>query len=68
MVAGALHAAIENITHAEFARDLSDSDRFALVGECSGWGDYKAPGNPGQVGREIIGDRISEILLLRIIR
>jgi hypothetical protein len=68
MMASALYAAIENVAHPEFAPDLSGSDGFALVGERSRRRDHKAPRNAGQVGSEIVADRISEILLLRIVR
>ena len=68
MVAGALHAAIENVAHPELASDLLRTDGFALVSERSHGRDHEAPRNPRQVGGEIFGDRIGEILLVWIVR
>src|SRR6266446_3790424 len=38
-VSGLAHAALEHITHAELAPDVSDCNRLALVGECRIAGD-----------------------------
>ena len=68
LLAGPPHAAFEDIADTEVAPDLLHVDRFALVGERRAAGYYNASGNLRQVGCQIIGDRVGEIFLLRIVR
>jgi hypothetical protein len=62
------NAPFEDIVDAQFAPDLLYVNGFALVGEGSGARDYEATGNPREVGGQIVGDAISEIFLVRILR
>ena len=62
------YTAFEDIVDAELAADLPHVNGFALVGEGSGAGDYKATGNPREVTSQVIGDPVSEIFLVRFVR
>ena len=61
------HAAFENMANAEILTDLLYVDRFTLVGEGGGARDYKAIVDPGEVGGQIVGDRVDEIVLPRVV-
>ena len=60
------HAAFEHIPHAEFPPDLLHVDRLALVGESGIAGDDEAVEQMRQIGRQIIGDAVGEIVLLLV--
>ena len=68
LVAAAPHAALEHIADAELATDLLRIDRFALVGEGGVARDHEAAGNALEIGRQIIGDPVGKIFLVRIVR
>ena len=63
---GFAHAAFEHVTHAEFAADLLDVDRLALVDEGRVAGDDEQPFEPRQTGGDVLDQPVGEILLLRI--
>ena len=65
-LAEAAHAAFQKIAHAELAADFLGVDRLALVGEGGVAGDDEGVGQLREVGRQIVGDSVGEILLLRI--
>src|SRR5271165_951369 len=67
LIAGSLDAPFENIANAQFAADLLGVDRLALVGESGVAGDHDAALDACDVGRQILGDAVREILLLRIV-
>ena len=54
MIAGALHAAFEEMRHAEFLSDLPQVTRFGLVLAGRGAADHFEIGDPGQVGKNFI--------------
>ena len=60
-------AAFEHISDTELAADLLGVNAFALIGERSVSRDHQHPGDARQIGRQILGDSVCEILLLRII-
>src|SRR5208282_5636436 len=66
LVAGPLYAALEDVTHAQFSADPLDVI-VALVGESGVAGDHQASLDARDVGRQIFGDPISEILLPRVV-
>ena len=68
LITGPPHAAFEDIPNAEFAAYLLHVDELALVGKGRAAGYYEATGNARQIGGQIVGDPIGEILLLRIVR
>ena len=65
LVTGPPHAAFEDIANAELAADLLYVDRLALVGKSGVAGDHEAAGDPRQIGRQIVGDPVGEIFLVR---
>ncbi len=62
------HASFEDIADAEFTGELLGVDCFSLVSERSVAGDHQTAGNLGEVGRQIVGDGVDEVLLFRIVR
>jgi hypothetical protein len=62
------HAAFEHIADPEVAANLLHVNWFALVGEGGGASDHEAVGDLREVGRQIVGDRVRKIFLLRIVR
>ena len=64
-IAGVLHAAFENVSNAQFATDLADIDRPALVGESGAAGDYKCPGTAREIGYQRFGDTVDKRIVLR---
>ena len=68
LVAGAPHAAFDDISNAKIPSDLLHVGGFAFIGERGIAGDHKAIRNPREIRRQIIGDRVGEVFLLRIIR
>jgi len=67
LVARPPHAAFQYIAHAQLAADLLRVDRLVPIRECSTTRDHETLGDTGQIGRHVLGDPISEILLLRIV-
>ena len=62
----ALHRAFEHIAHAEFLADLLGVDGLALEGERRVARDHEAVADARQVGGEVLGDAVGEIILARI--
>ena len=65
-LAEAAHAAFEQIAHAELPPDLLRVDRLALVGEGRAAGDDEAVLQMREVGGQIVGDPVGEIVLLLV--
>src|SRR5258708_40084727 len=66
-MAGPLDAPLENIANAQFAADPVGVGRFALVCECGVSGDDLASLDAREIGRQIFGYAVDEILLLRVV-
>ena len=62
-----LNLSFEHIVHTELAADLLCVDRPVPVGKGGIARDHEQVGDPRQIGRQIPGDRIGEILLLGIV-
>ena len=67
LVPGPPHAAFEHVAHAELAADLPGIDRLPGIAEGGIAGDHEAGGDARQIGGQIVGDAVGEILLLRIV-
>jgi hypothetical protein len=61
------YAPFQRIAHAEFAADLSDVDRFALVGKGGAPRDDEAPRDPRKVGRQVVGNSIREVFPVNVV-
>ncbi len=59
-------AALHDIAHAEFAADRPGLDRPPLVGLGRGLRDDEGAGGPGEVGGQVLGDLLGEVILLRV--
>src|ERR1700730_6848291 len=68
LVTSSAYAAFEDVVNTELAADLLHVDRLALVSKSGGAGDHKAPGNPRQIARQIVGDSVRKIFLLGVVR
>ena len=66
LVARAAHAPFEHIADRKLAADLFGVDRFVSVGESSVARDHDHVGEPRQVGRDVVGNGIAEILLVGV--
>src|ERR1700733_5184020 len=64
----ALYRAFEDITHPQFLTDLLGVDVLAFEGEGSVARDHEAVADARQIGGEVLGDAISEIILAWIAR
>ena len=60
------HAALQSVAHAEFAPELLHVDRLAFVGEGGVAGDDETVRQVREVGGEIVGDPVGEIVLVRV--
>ena len=67
LIASPPHAAFEDIANAELAADLLCVDGLTLLGKRRVVRDHEASRDPGEIGGQIIGDPIGEILLLLIV-
>jgi len=67
LAAGPTDASFEHIAHAEVAANLLRVDRLIPVGERGIARDHEHIREPRQVGRQVLGDPVSKILLLWII-
>ncbi len=65
-VAGLAHAAFERMPHAELAAHLPQIGGAALVGEGGVARDHQQTGDLGEVGDDVLGDPVGEILLLGV--
>ena len=63
---GSLDAALDEVTDAQLPRDLLGALRHALVRERGMAGDDDQTGEPGELGRQVLGDAVGEILLCRV--
>ena len=59
----ATNAALQNVAHAKLAADLAHVDRLALVLEGGIAGDDEQLGEPRQLGKDILGNAVGEIVL-----
>ena len=66
LLAEAAHAAFEHIAHAEFAPDLLGVDGLALVGEGGVAGDDETVRQMREIGSEVVGEAIREIVLFLV--
>ena len=64
---GFAHAAFQHIPHAHLPTHVLHLHRFAFVGKRGVAGDDKETGNLGEVGGDVFGDAIAEIVLLGIV-
>ena len=62
----ALHRAFEHVADAKLLADHFGVDSLALEGECRAAGNHEAVADARQVGGEVLGDAVGEILLARI--
>ena len=62
----ALHRAFEHIAHAKLLADLLGVDALALVGEGGVARDDEAVADAREIGGEVLGDAVGEIVLGRI--
>src|SRR5215472_12438155 len=67
LVAYPSQATFENIMDPKLAADLLRTYRFAFVGECCTAGNHKTLGSPREIGGQILGDPVGEILMFRVI-
>src|SRR5437660_1631813 len=67
LTGGGVHYS-EHIANAELTADLLCVDRFALIGESRVAGDHEAAGDPREIGSQVVGDPVSEIFLVRVVR
>ncbi len=66
LLAGFLHAALQDVPDIEIARDIGKVGSLALVGKGLVAGDDEQRRDLGEIGGEILGDAVGEILLLGI--
>src|SRR6266446_1191527 len=62
------HAALEDVMYSEFAAEPLQVDGFAFVSKRGVAGDHEAARNPREIGRQIVGDAVHEILLVWVVR
>jgi hypothetical protein len=65
-LADAPHAPFERVAHVEVAAELLCVDRLALIGERGLVRDHEAAGQMREVGGEIVGEAVGEIILLGV--
>ena len=66
LVARATDASFQHIADTKLAADLLRLDRFIPVGERGIPRDHEHVRDPRQIGRQILGDPVREILLLPV--
>ena len=62
------HAAFEHVADTKFSANQLHVDGLALIGKGRVAGDDEAVGNARQIGGQVLGDGVSEIFLLWILR
>ena len=67
LVARSPDAPFQHITHSQLAADLLGIDGLVAVGERRGARNHQHLRDPREIGRHILGDPVSEILLLRVV-
>ena len=60
-------APFENIAHTKLAADLLGIDSFGLIGERGIARDNEHALDARQIGRQVLGDSVGKILLLRVV-
>src|SRR5271165_2013362 len=66
LVARPLDASFEDIANAQLVANLLGLGRLVAVAERGIAGNYKHVSDPRQIGRQVLGDRVGEILLVRV--
>jgi hypothetical protein len=66
-VARPADTAFKHIAHTQFAPDLLGLDPLSLIGECGIALYHQHPREPRQIGCQILGDPVREILLLTVV-
>ena len=64
-LAGVLHAAFKDVSHAKLATDLADVDRLALVGESAAARDHKDTRTAREIGYQRFRDAVDKGIVLR---
>src|SRR5262249_13286048 len=64
-IGGRLNAPFNYIVSTELLSDLGGANRLALVGKCGGSGDDKKVVDLGELGCEIFGDAVRQMLMTR---
>ncbi len=59
-------AALHDVAHPELPADGARRDRPPLVGPGRAMGDDEGAGRPGEIGGEVLGDLLGEVILLRV--
>jgi hypothetical protein len=67
LAARAANTPLQYIAHTELAADLFCLDMLVFKCECRITGDHEAPRDARQIGRQVLGDPVCEILLLRVV-
>jgi hypothetical protein len=60
-------ASLQYIAHPQLAADLLRIDRFVPIGERGIARDHETMRDPRQIGRQILGDPVCEVLLLPVV-
>jgi hypothetical protein len=66
MLAALAHAALDQVADAQLLADLLERHRPAPVGERGIAGDDQEPAQPRQLGDDVLGDAVGEVILLRL--
>ena len=66
LVLGAADAALEHVAHVELASELPDIYRFALVLERGVAREHAEVARPRQLGQDVLGQAVAEIVLFRV--
>ena len=67
LVVSLAHTAFQHIPHAQLLAHVLHLHRFAFVGEGRVASDDKQAGELGEIGGEVLGDAVAEILLLGVV-
>ena len=67
LLARSLDAPLQHITHTELAADLLGVDQLVPIGERGIARDHEHVREPRHIGRHVLGDAVSKILLLRVV-
>ena len=67
-VCRALDASLEHIAYVQFASDLFQVDRLALIAEGSVSPDYRHSADLGKIGGQALSDAVDEVVVLWVAR
>src|SRR5438445_230921 len=67
LIARPSDAPFEHVAHPQLAADLLRVDRLVPIGERGIARDHEATRDPRQIGRQILGDSVREILLVGVV-